>query len=130
LRLDAELELRTATPLGVDSPFNKSCTEVQLLADGSALAMYDNGLSRVGVDGMVQWSVRNGNNGHLFRGHDMLVDTSGVIWVASLGPLVGQQGAAVLRFDLDGVRLSEDYYLCGLCISTSAEALDLLADGK
>jgi hypothetical protein len=130
LRLDAELELRTATPLGVDSPFNKSCTELQLLADGSALAMYDNGLSRVGVDGVVQWSVRSGNNGHLFRGNDMLVDTSGVIWVASLGPLVGQQGAAVLRFDLDGVRLSEDYYLCGLCISTSADALDLLADGK
>jgi hypothetical protein len=130
LRLDAGLELKTATPLGTDSPYNKSCTEMYMLPDGSALALYDNGLSRVGVDGVVQWNVRNGNNGHLFRGNDMLVDGSGVIWVASHGPLVGQQGAAVLRFDLDGTRLSEDYYLCELCIYNTAEALDVLADGK
>lgn len=130
LRLDTELELKTATPLGIDSPLGKACVEMHLLPDGSVIAMYDNGLSRVGVDGVVQWSVRSGNNGHAFHGNDMLVDSSGVIWVASHGPLVSQQGAAVLRFDLDGTRLSEDYYLCELCISTTADALDLLADGR
>src|SRR5690606_24170498 len=58
-----------------------------------------------------------------------VLDQMGVIWVASQGPLVGQQGAAVLRFGLDGTFLSSDYYLCDSCVTSTARALDLQEDG-
>jgi outer membrane protein assembly factor BamB len=129
LRFDVGFELKSSTPLGNDTPYPKACIAMVVAADGSVIAADDAGLSRVDTSGNVVWSIRNGDAGRLLYPQDLVLDQTGVIWVASQGPLVGQQGAAVLRFDLDGTFLSSDYYLCGSCVTSTARALDLQEDG-
>lgn len=130
LRMDSAFAVKSSTPLGSESPYGKACVAMQLLPDGSVIALDQDGLSRIDRNGKVLWSVRNGDDGRLLRAGDMLVDSGEVIWVASQGPLIGQQGAALLRFDTQGVRLSEDFYLCPHCVASKANALDLLGDGS
>lgn len=130
LRFDTEFELKSSTPIGEDTPYQKACIAMRIAADGSVIAADDAGLSRVDTNGNVLWSIRNGDAGRLLHPEDLVLDQAGVIWVASQGPLVGQQGAAVLRFDLDGTFLSSDYYLCDSCVASTARALDLQEDGR
>lgn len=131
LRFDAGLEPKSSTLLGSEEPGDKACIELQLLADGSAIVADNAGLSRIGTDGALLWSVRNRDENRYLQPRDMLVDDAGVIWVASKGSLVDDSSrvAAVLRYDVQGTFLSGDYYRCKICVANSAEGLEQLANG-
>lgn len=134
LRFDAAFDLKSSTLLGETTPYSKACVSMHVLADGSAVAADDYGLSRIDIQGNIVWTVRNGDDGRYLSPNDMLVDNAGTVWVASQGSFLGAGNggnlAAVLRFGLDGQRLSEDYFLCTDCIASKASTLDLLDNGE
>ncbi len=132
LRFDDRFNPKSSTPINSEGSDDKACVELQLLADGSAIVADSAGLSRVNAGGTIAWSVRNRDNNRYLQPRDILIDASGVIWVASQGALAdgsAPRDAAVVRYDVQGTFLSGDYYRCGICVANSTEALERLADG-
>lgn len=131
MRFDADLqpEWQVTLPYEAMCQGDDNCLRLEVLADGSALAMRAFRLMRVGADSQVHWSVTDPNATAYFMGGDLAVD-SAAIWVATSGGNSFHHSTARLsRLDFDGLRLSADVSSCDECGGVVINDIDLTSDG-
>lgn len=112
-------------------PQMATCMDLAVLDDGSAIALQHGGLSRIGTDGSVAWTISNGDDGRYLVAHAMALGADGVIWIAGRGDLIAQGGnhVAVQRFTPAGLRLPVDTIACTGCIGTIPTDMTRAANG-
>lgn len=106
------------------SIYSEPCVGLHVLPDGSILVLRQSTLARIGRDGQTLWS-RGMPDGENLGARAFAVDALDVVWV--VGGWNSQ--ATTTRYTLAGERLSSDAFLCGTCIASRAEAIDILPSG-
>ncbi len=131
LRLDADLQPLWSRSLAFESICQREgdCLRLEVLEDGSVLAMRAFHLVRFGADGALRWSFDAAANGGSFRGGDLAVDGT-TIWFATSGGVDFYNPTATLsRLDIDGVPLSSDVSSCQGCGGVVLADIALSSDG-
>lgn len=100
-----------------------ACLRLELLDDGSMLAMRAYRLMRIAGDGVVQWSVIDPGASSAFEAGDLAIGAT-AIWVATSGA-----AATLARFDFDGTRLSADVSSCQGCGGATWSDIEATGDG-
>lgn len=131
MRFDGELHRLWSRDLPFDGATDGSYLGLEVLSDGSAVALYGFRLARMGQDGQEQWVVADVGGGRRFLASASEKSGDDTIWVAAHSAFDGAEGTqtAVIRFDAAGMRLSADYDACANCYGSRAIGLDVLADG-
>lgn len=124
VHVDARFHLRWSVEAPGVSIYSQGCLGFHLLPDGSALVLRSSTLARIGPDGQTLWS-RGSPDGDDLGANAFAVDAQDVIWVVG-----GRSNeATVTRYDAAGELLSSDAFLCGTCVASLAETIDILPNG-
>ncbi len=129
LRFDAAFEPSWSVSLPNEAICERegTCLHLELLDDGSLIAMRAYRTMRVGGDGVVQWSILDPATSSAFVAGDLAVGAT-AIWVASSGGY-GDATATLARVDFDGTRLSADVSSCQGCGGATLSDIEATADG-
>lgn len=105
------------------------CLHLELLDDGSLIAMRAYRTLRVADDGTVQWSVVvDAGPPGIFLGGDLAIGAT-AIWVAASGDDFYNPTATLTRLDFDGSHLSTDVSSCNGCGGASLSDVEATSDG-
>lgn len=101
-----------------------TCLHLEVLGDGSVVAMHAFRTMRVGSDGQVLWSASDPAATYQFGVGDLAVGAD-AIWVATSGGST----VTLARYDFDGTRLSADVSSCAGCGASFIYDVDATGDG-
>ena len=124
VHVDARFRVQWSVAAPGGSSLPQGCLGFHVLQDGSMLVLQSSTLARIGRDGQTLW-LRGQPDGDDLGANAFAVDANGVAWV------VGRRGneAAVTRYSAAGELLSTDTFLCGTCVASAADAIDVLPNG-
>ncbi|RYD16070.1 MAG: hypothetical protein EOP90_04525 [Lysobacteraceae bacterium] len=124
VHVDAGFRMRWTVAAPGNSTSPQGCLGFHVLQDGSMFVLQSSTLARLGRDGQTLW-VRGQPESSDVRANAFAVDANDVAWVVGRG---GNE-AAVTRYSAAGELLSSDTLLCGTCVASVADAIDVLPNG-
>ncbi|TCO43276.1 hypothetical protein [Dokdonella fugitiva] len=126
-RFDASLEPVWSVSMPAEAYCSgepSTCLHLEVLGDGSVVAMRAFRTMRVGSDGQVLWSASDPAATYQFGAGDLAVGADAV-WVATSGGST----VTLARYDFDGMRLSADVSSCTGCGASFIYDVDATSDG-